>query len=114
MSCRPDGYVDLWQKVACNRQLWRFKKLPNGFYTISVNGETNPGKVFFSGDKNSKKVLLTAEDPSSKTQQWELTPIENGMFNIRLPNGMSPNATFLSCRADGWVDMWVRDDNSGR
>lgn len=63
MSCRPDGYVDLWQKVACNRQLWRFKKLPNGLYTISVNGETNPGKVFFSGDKNSNKVLLTAEDP---------------------------------------------------
>ena len=91
--------------VYSNRDFWRFKKLPNGLYTISVNGETNPGKLFFSGDKNTNKVSLTPEDPSSETQQWELTPIENGMFNIRLPNGMSPNNTFLTCSYPNTYDV---------
>lgn len=35
------------------------------------------------------------------------------MFNVILP-GMPAGFTYLSSRADGYVDMWAKDDGSGR
>jgi hypothetical protein len=38
----------------------------------------------------------------------------NGDYNIKINAGTQPGETFLSCRADGFVDLYSHDDNSGR
>jgi hypothetical protein len=45
MSCRADGYVDLWERNDnSGRQIWKLTKLNNGLYNIEVGGGTNDDK----------------------------------------------------------------------
>jgi len=112
MSCRADGYVDLWEQVAGDRQLWRFTKLSSGLYTINVNGGTDEGKEYFTADKESRKISLTKRDPKDKLQEFDLVKLGKGIFNIKLPE--LKGYTFLSSRVDGYVDMWKEDTGNGR
>ena len=86
-------------------------------YTIRVEGGTDPGKEYLTGDKEYT-LSLQPRDPASKLQEWQFTTLSNGMFNIALPNGMTSGRNMLSTGEYGtnvWVvDTWYRDDNSGR
>jgi len=38
----------------------------------------------------------------------------DGLYEIYIGGGTNANENLLSCRADGFVDLWERNDNSGR
>ena len=38
----------------------------------------------------------------------------NGDYNIKIAGGTNPGETYLSCRSNGFVDLYNKDDDSGR
>jgi hypothetical protein len=63
-------------------------------------------------------VDLWKEDDASGRQRWELKRIqgiEGNVFNILVQGGTDLGKKFLSCTSDGQrVDLWEKDDGSGR
>jgi len=66
LSCRPDGYVDLWERNDnSGRQLWKLTLLGNGLYNVHVNGGTDHDKTILSANRGTNKTGLWKRDDDS-------------------------------------------------
>ena len=114
LSCRPDGFVDLYNTDDYSgRQQWKFVKLSDGFYNILVSGGTNEGEKYLSCRPDGFVDLYNQDDNSGR-QKWRLELLPNGNYRIQIASGTNPGKTYLSCTPDGLVDLYSSDDNSGR
>lgn len=89
-----------------------------GMYTIQVDTRgTNPGEEYLSSRVNGFVDLFSKDDGSGR-QRWYLSEVpglrHDHVFNIKIAGGTNLGEEYLSCRRDGFVDLYSRDDGSGR
>lgn len=86
-------------------------------YHIKPYGGTDRYENFLSCSSDGKVDLFGADDGSGR-QQWYLIPVgqeENDhVYQIHIAGGTGAGAKMLSCSSEGTVDLWSRDDGSGR
>ena len=121
LSCREDGFVDLWfEDDASGRQRWELTQLPElgrDVFNIKVAGGTLPGERYLSCARDGSIVDLFEGDDGSGRQRWVLAKVRS---NPPIPAyyTLSPfkgAGGLLSCTADGTkVDLFDGDDHSGR
>ena len=89
----------------------------SGTYNVHVGGGTHAGRTVLSCRPDGH-VDLWGRDDNSGRQKWILSKVADGplggVYNVRVGGGTNADRTVLSCRADGHVDLWARDDGSGR
>jgi len=113
LSCRADGFVDLWQADdGTGRQRWVLKDIGGGLYNIIIYGGTNEGRKYLSCTADGY-VDLWSHD-AGDCQRWRVSPVGDGTYHIKVAGGTNAGKVFLSCTADGLVDLYTHDDNSGR
>lgn len=109
------GNLDMFfEDDASGRQRYKLKRGDGDWYTISINGGTNPGAKLLSSSPDGKKVRLVPKDTGSGRERWV---IENkgAWYNIRVLGGVNPGVALFSrapcgCRSE----VEAKDDGSGR
>ena len=90
--------------------------IPNCF-NVAIAGGTNKGAKTLSCCREGKVDLFSRDDESGR-QRWQFFPTtqRNGdpAFQIHVVAGTMAGRNMLSCRPDGYVDLFERDDESGR
>jgi len=120
LSCRPDGFVDLYHyDDDSGRQQWTFVRVEGDIFNICVARGTESYAKFLSCTGDGKKVYLFPCDNGSGRQQWRIVPVyRNGkrtFYNIEVKGGVDTGRKLLNCSDDGWVmDLIHGDDGSGR
>ncbi|MEQ1765232.1 MAG: hypothetical protein ABL984_19040, partial [Pyrinomonadaceae bacterium] len=103
------------------RQRWLVQRTSDLVsYYIVVGGGTAADRKYLSASSDGTKVSLAAEDDGSGRQRWLLNSFAFGQpgsfrYRISVSNGVESGRRFLSTTPDGGtVDLFTRDDNSGR
>ena len=120
LSCSEGGGVNLWShNDESGRQTWHFQKTKDegNVYNILVSGGTNQGETYLSTYENGTVELFSHDDGSGR-QKWRLVPVGAGpkgtKYNIKVFGGTDYGKSYLSCSPSGGVDLWDKDDGSGR
>mmetsp|Transcript_29019 Transcript_29019/g.33194 ORF Transcript_29019/g.33194 Transcript_29019/m.33194 type:complete len:156 (+) Transcript_29019:93-560(+) len=86
------------------------------FYNIRVHGGVSTARLLLSCQDDTI-VNSDIENHSCDRQMWEFIPVagSNDLFNIKTrARTIKDNRYYLSCRADGYVDVFFETDGSGR
>lgn len=121
LSCQANGTVDLYDRIGKKgRQKWVFHQLQKNVFNILVAGGTDKGKTFLSSSSDGGLVDLYDSDDGSGRQRWtlhkvasDIHKVASDIYNIKIFSG-TKERVFLSCKEGGYVDLWYRDDASGR
>jgi hypothetical protein len=91
----------------------------SGAHNMQVLRGLTSSRSLLSCTGDGTKVDLWSKDDGSGRQRWTFVPIkvqgEEEVYNIIVESGLSSNRKYLSCTSDGTkVDLWSKDDGSGR
>ncbi len=83
-------------------------------YTIRIFDGTNPGRDYLFTEYNGDVKLVEGIRNNAAKWKFEKLDESNSFFNIRPMGNVEADETFLSTSFYGHVDMYDRDNNTGR